>query len=206
MNIWQILYPERIICVCCGRPSRGDLLCEACARELEELRLDGPREGASYRFDGPARKLIHRLKYENVAAAATILARAMALDAMKMHLPPDTVVTWVTMPETRRAMRGIDHGKLLAQAVALRLGKPARRLLIRQNVKAMHTQRGSDRAARMRNLKGLFAPENDLPRHILLVDDVLTTGATMDTCTACLVRGGATVYHLTAARVEKKRM
>lgn len=202
MNLLRALYPERVVCVACGRPSHGEFLCNACQEELEQLRLDGTRLHASYRYAGVAKKLVHRLKFDNVTAAATVLARAMALDAVQLRLPPDTVVTWVTMPEKRKRIRGIDHGQVLARAVALRLGLEARRLLIRSEKYSLRTQRGASRAKRLQNLQGLFTAEKNLPRHVLLVDDVTTTGATMQTCTQCLCRGGARVFGLTATRVE----
>lgn len=202
MNLLRVIYPERVVCVVCSRPSHGEFLCSVCQEELEKLRLDGAKLHASYRYEGVAKKLVHRLKFDNVTAAATVLARAMALDAVKLRLPPDTVVTWVTMPEKRKRMRGIDHGQVLAQAVALRLGLKAKRLLIRSNKHGMRTQRGASRAQRLQNLQGLFAAEKDLPRHVLLVDDVTTTGATLQICTQCLCRGGARVTSLTATRVE----
>lgn len=202
MNLLRVLYPERVVCVVCGRPSRGELLCAPCEDELKKLRLDGTREHASYKFEGVARKLVHRLKYDNVTAAATLLARAVALDAAKMGLSPDTVVTWVTMPEKRKRIRGIDHGQVLARAVGLRLGYPVKRLLIRSGKHPLRTQRGSSRARRLRNLQGLFTVEAELPKYILLVDDVTTTGATMETCSTCLRQGGAHVVCLTATKVE----
>lgn len=202
MNLLRALYPERVVCVACGRPSQGDLLCTKCEDELKQLRLDGTREHASYRFEGVARQLVHRLKYDNVTAAATILARTVALDAAKLGLSPDTVVTWVTMPEKRRRIRGIDHGQVLARAVGLRLGYPVKRLLIRSGKHPLRTQMGSDRAARLRNLQGKFSAEAELPRYVLLVDDVTTTGATMEICSTCLRQGGAHVVCLTATKVE----
>lgn len=202
MNLIRAVYPERVTCVVCARPSQGEFLCPKCTEELEKLRLEGEREHASYRYDGVAKKLIHRLKFDNVTAAAAVLARAMGLDAMKMHLAPDTVVTWVTMPEKRRRIRGIDHGQVLAQAVALRLGLPAKRLLIRSGQHPLRTQRGSSKARRLRNLVGMFTAGDHLPKYILLVDDVTTTGATMETCCGELRRAGAHVIYLTATKVD----
>lgn len=203
MNLLRAVFPERVVCVACARPSKGELLCADCAAELETLRLDAMYHG-TYRYQGVAKKLVHRLKFDNVTAAATVLARAMAQDALQLHLPPDTVVTWVTMPEKRKRMRGIDHGQVLAQAVALRLGLPAKRLLIRSEKHSLRTQRGASRAQRLQNLQGLFTAETALPRHVLLVDDVTTTGATMQTCAQCLFSGGAKVYTLTATRVMER--
>lgn len=201
MSLLSILYPERVVCVACGRPSNGQLLCSHCAAELEDLRLDGALELAAYRYDGVAKTLVHRLKFDNVTAAATVLARGMALDAMKLHLSPDTVITWVTMPEKRKRERGIDHGQVLARAVGLRLQLPVKRLLVRSEERPFATQRGSSKERRLRNLRGMFTAGKELPRYVLLVDDVTTTGATMETCAACLRAGGAHVLTLSATKV-----
>lgn len=202
MNLLRAIYPERVVCVVCARPSQGEFLCPKCTEELEKLRLEGEKEHASYRYDGVAKKLVHRLKFDNVTAAATVLARAMGLDAVKMRLSPDTVVTWVTMPEKRKRIRGIDHGQVLARAVGLRLGLPVKRLLIRSDKHPLRTQRGSSKARRLRNLIGMFSAEKELPKYILLVDDVTTTGATMETCCGVLRRAGVHVTHLTATKVD----
>ena len=200
-HVLRAVYPERVVCVLCSRPSRGELLCSHCAQDLEALRLDGTRDRACYRYEGAAKALIHRLKFDNVTAAATVLARAMSRDVMAMHPAPDTVLTWVTMPGERRLARGIDHGQVLARALGLRLGFPAEKLMDRREEVPQHTQRGLNRAERLINLRGAFVPRADLPRHILLVDDVFTTGATMETCTQCLRREGVHVSFITAAKV-----
>lgn len=201
MKLLRALYPERVICVVCGRPADGEFLCPRCEEELAELRLDSPGERAAYCYDGVAKELVHRLKYDCVTAAATVLAREISRCAMQLHLSPDTVVTWVTMPKLRKKMRGIDHGQVLAQAVGLRLGLPVRQLLIRSGKHPLRTQRGSSKARRLRNLVGMFSPVEELPKYILLVDDVTTTGATMETCCACLRQAGAQVIHLAATKV-----
>ena len=201
----DVFYPERTACLVCGRPSRGERLCPGCAAELNALRLDGERDlwlGAAYRYQGVARKLVHRLKYDCVEDAARLLACAMEENARAMALPRDTVVTWVSMPEKRRRMRGIDHGRLLAESVAGALGLTCRALLERRSRGLGRTQRGLGRMARQRNLQGAFRCAGDIPPHVLLVDDVYTTGATMRECTACLREGGARrVETLTACRV-----
>ena len=171
----DVFYPERAACLACGRPSHGAGLCPGCAAALDALRLDGERElwlGAAYRYQGVARKLVHRLKYDCVEDAARLLASAMAENARAMKLPGDTVVTWVSMPEKRRRMRGIDHGRLLAENVAGALGLPCRALLERPGRGLGRTQRGLGRMARQRNLQGAFRCAGDIPSHVLLVDDV----------------------------------
>ena len=67
--LMDVFYPERTACLTCGRPSRGARLCPGFAAELNALRLYGERKlwlGAAYRYQGVARKLVHRLKYDCV--------------------------------------------------------------------------------------------------------------------------------------------
>ena len=103
---------------------------------------------------------------------------------------PDTVVTWVTMPENRRRDRMIDHGRLLAEAAAKRLGLSCRRLLNRRETRQKN-QASLGSAARRENLKNAFEPCERIDFPVLLVDDVLTTGTTARRCAEALRKGGA---------------
>lgn len=211
-QVLSVLYPEGVMCHACQKPAHGAELCEACAAELASLRLettwsapwlDGAVHSA-YLYEGAARELVHALKYHCDAHAAEMLAAPMAELADGWLLSPDVVVTWVTMPESRLRSRGVDHGALLAGAVARRLKLDVRCLMQRRARRFERTQRGLDMEQRLRNLRGLFSCTGEVPRRVLLVDDVLTTGATARTCAECLRRGGAEeVYVLTATRVVR---
>lgn len=217
-----LLYPRRTLCLCCGRLSHDEALCSACQSALEQELLDGLRcplcdhavhssycsfcrgevpgpMRSAWRHQGVPRKLVHHLKYECVADCAPILAQGMTERAQEFHLPANTVVTWVTMPRSRLVKRGIDHSRLLAEAVARELHLPCRQLLIRTG--KGHTQRGLSRADRLRNLTGCFSCPDTLNHPVLLVDDVLTTSATVRICAAVLLQAGATqVYVITATQ------
>ena len=206
------VYPRRTICLLCAGLSRGESLCEACQERLVGAQLTGtlcpvcghPLEGTACRFchgKSPCRMrsvwrhedaaliLVHRLKYQAVADCALPLARGMADMAQTMNLPPDTVVTWVTMPRKRLRERGVDHGRVLAEATARLLGLPCQRLLIRRG--EGHTQHGLNREERLKNLMDAFFCEEKLTRPVLLVDDVMTTSATARSCAKCLRAAGA---------------
>lgn len=143
---------------------------------------------------GPHAALIHELKYGRATSVVTELADALAEIA-----PPSDLVTWVPCSPSRRRQRGFDQSELLARAVAGRLGVRARRLLRRVDDDA---QTARDLSARLegpdfvsvgRRLR--FSPT------VLLVDDVLTTGATLRSAAAVVRdRGGARVVGLTVTR------
>ncbi len=198
----EIIWPRRLKCLCCEDLSEGELLCPACRKSLDAMWLETGVSGdigSAYRYDGLARQLVLLLKHECMAAAADALADGMAERIREMSLPADTVLTWVTMPELRRKKRGIDHGRVLCRAVAEKTGLPFRQLLTR--TKHVHTQRGLNRADRLKNLSGTVACHERLNGPVLLIDDVMTTGATASLCTEVLLAAGASqVYVLTATR------
>jgi predicted amidophosphoribosyltransferase len=142
-------------------------------------------------YDGAGRELVARLKYRNARSSLPFLARGMAAVS-----PPDVeVVTWAPTTPARRRARGFDQARLLARAVARELGLPCRPLLRRQpgpaqtGRDAMARRGGPAFAARpgLRNLK------------VLLVDDVVTTGATVAAAGRALRAAGAGAVHVVAA-------
>lgn len=205
----ETLWPCGLKCLCCDERSEGKLLCPNCAKALSAMRLSAFDAGEDqvrsvYRYDGVARQLVLLLKEEGVADAASVLAEGMAETLRTMALPPDTVLTWVTMPELRRRKRWIDHGRRLCEEVALRSGLPAKKLLRRKG--QLHTQRGLSRAARLRNLSGTILCNERVTTPVVVIDDVRTTGATIATCAEALMGAGApSVYAVTATRAVVKR-
>ena len=225
----EIAWPKRTICLCCGRPSGGGRLCADCADGLEALRITGPvcdicghalEEGqctfcdrtgvamlrAVWVYGEESRELVHLLKFGAVAEVAQVLADGMADLARTLKLPPETVVTWPTMPARRRLERGIDHGELLAAAVGERLGLQVKRLLGRSESIAAAPQSLMNRAERLTRLQGAFQCEEPWYGPVLLIDDVLTTSATATACAECLLDAGASsVTVITAAQTPMLR-
>ena len=202
----DILWPRGLKCICCDEYAQGEPLCPDCRQALEAMRLSRGQAGddqvrSVFRYDGTAKQLVLALKLENVADAGIPLADAMAETVREMQLPPDTVLTWVTMPDIRRRQRGIDHGRRLCEAVAARAGLPAQQLLSRTG--RFHTQRGFSREERLRNLDGTVVCNVSVTTPVLLIDDVLTTGATISVCAESLLKAGApAVFALTATKVK----
>lgn len=207
--IREILFPEGALCLCCGTVSGGELLCPVCRLLLEDSAFEPDMQKMNaYHGDnwsvwphkGQARRLVHLLKYENVACCAEILGKPMASLAGRIAPEDDITVTWVTMPRKRFRERGIDHGRLLAEIVAKENGWPVRRLLDRDD-RHLITQQGLNYQRRMKNLSGCFRAGGRVSGAVLLVDDVLTTGATTNLCRRLLTEAGAeSVTVLTATR------
>ena len=111
------------------------------------MQIEAADVRAVWRYRHEASQLVRQLKLHCVRNAAEVMAQAMAEEAARMELPPDTVVTSVAMPQRRIRQRGIDHGRMLAEMVAAQLGLPYRPLLMRSP--GGHTQRGLNRRRRL---------------------------------------------------------
>ncbi len=205
----EAIWPRGMACLCCSVNSEGQLLCPTCRKALNAMMLPASAQGddkirSVYRYDGIVRQLVHLLKMDCQTDAAEVLSEAMAETLADMQLPENTVLTWVTMPALRRKKRGIDHGRELCEAVARRAGIPAEELLIR--IGNGHTQRGLNREKRLQNLTKSIRCDCRVNVPIVIIDDVLTTGATVSACAEALRNAGAPqVYALTASRVVLKR-
>lgn len=200
-SLRRVIWPEGVVCLLCDELAENGYLCVECADALCLQRMKGQSGTVrcAYRYGGTAKKLVTALKFDSVADAAIVLGEAMAEEARQMHLPPDTLVTWVTMDKRRRLVRGMDHGQRLAQAIADRLGLEARDLL--ERTRRVRTQLGLSGQARRSNLKGVFICRESLTGPVLIVDDVLTTGATIRECAGALRQGGATeIFAVTATK------
>ncbi|MFQ3595181.1 MAG: ComF family protein [Sphingomonadaceae bacterium] len=157
---------------------------------------------APFAYDGPARTLVLRFK-NGREEMARLLAPFLARGAPDL---PQALVVPVPLHPVRLMQRGYNQAALLAREVADRLGAP---LLLEGLVRRRNTpsSRGLTRKGRARNVEGAFAVPDCAAgafrgRPVLLVDDVLTTGATANACALALRQGGASAVHVLAfARV-----
>ena len=141
---------------------------------------------AATSYTDAARPLVAALKYRNQRAVTSWLASAMVA-----VLPPDehpVVVTWAPTSPARRRERGFDQAELLARAVARRIGVAPRRLLVRRSG---GPQTGRGAAERHADVTRFLPTRRPAPPSVLLVDDVVTTGATMRSAAGALHVGGA---------------
>ena len=143
-------------------------------------------------FSGPGRRLLLALKYGNAKPVVRSLATAMARLARRHQVD---VVTWAPTSVRHRRQRGYDQAEVLARAVAWRLGVPCRSLLRR--VDSAPPQTGRSRAERLEGPS--FVACRPVRGSVLVVDDVVTTGATLRAAEAALQQAGARAVHCLAA-------
>lgn len=186
-------------CVVCR--TRADWLCLSCRAEAgppqEAMVIKGVERGlAPWAYEGGPRSLILAMKVRGLRGAAGPLIEAMLRSARSGRLDADTV-TWVPARRKDKAARGFDHAELLARGVAEGLGLPATPLLGRRGHQL--DQVGLDREHRLTNLAKAFEAADPVSGTVLLVDDLVTTGATAACCAGALSAAGAERIDLLAA-------
>jgi ComF family protein len=192
-------------CACCGLPFEFDLgedaVCGECARQRPRY----SRARAVFRYDESSRGLILRFKHGDRLEGAGAFARWMARSGGPMLAQADLLVP-VPLHRWRLAARRYNQAALLALAMGRQSGVPvAPDLMIRQRRTPPQGHLG--RSGRRDNVAGAFAiPARRRPdvegRRIVLVDDVMTSGATVDECARVLLKAGAAgVDVLTLSRV-----
>jgi len=199
-------------CLLCGDDSQTSLLCLACAADLPELAeprcpqcalptTHGERCGAClskrphfdttlaiFRYEFPVDRIVHALKYGHQLAVANWLGERMA--SRLADTQAELIVPLPLHPERLRE-RGFNQSVEIARPLAKRLRRP---LLLDglSRIRATPPQAELALKERQRNVRGAFECSRDLGgRHVLLVDDVLTSGATLNECARILKMHGA---------------
>ena len=152
------------------------------------------RARAVAHFGGAMRTLVHQLKYADRHDARTLFGRWMAEAGRELIAGTDVIVP-VPLSRLRLLLRHFNQAAVLAAEVSRRTGVPMNPMLLRRT-RWTRSQVGMTRDQRRRNIAGAFG----VPRHrrawlqgrnVLLIDDVVTTGATADACARTLKRAGA---------------
>lgn len=225
-EILQTLYPSDVKCIVCGKEIHANRygLCNDCRFELNEnycvrcgrhkigigdycdecsdavLYFDEARSSVNY--DGCAKNIVWRLKYGSAKYLANAVSEYM-LDTLLFTDWSIDCFTFVPMHKKRQRQRGYNQAELIARSLAERTTTPCIPLL--NKVRATPNQARLDKTERMKNLSGAFAAVSKVPEHIALVDDVMTTGSTVNECARTLKKAGAkVVYVLTFASVPER--
>jgi ComF family protein len=204
--------------VCPGCRLEGTSLCEACGAAIQRrvrepagvpLGLPAALPHALLQvewcavYSGPTRAAIAALKYGGERRLVTPLATALA-ERWTFAAAGGDLVAWVPVHPSRRRERGFDQAELLARAMAVQIGLPVLGCLERRRRTVAQHRLGQ--LQRADNLAGAFevpsaAQARVEGRWVVVVDDILTTGATLSSCAAALLEAGAgAVSAITLAR------
>ncbi len=181
------------LCAACGHTCRPEAaLCTRCSRRLASLDpLEGPgaqgldRVWSSAAHEGVARDLVVALKFRRLLPVAALMADRIA------WLTPGTMLSGTIVPvptaRLRSLARGFDPAAEIARALAAKTNLPISPCLIRRGA---GRQVGKRRAARIGH-PPVIQTRGPVPRSVLLIDDVLTTGATLTSCARALRQAGS---------------
>ncbi len=186
------------LCPRCGSPQPGGVLCSACAGwQAEIVALRSP-----FRFEGVIRKAVHQLKYNNLRGLAAPLAGLLNEYLVDNPVPGDVLVP-VPLHGKRLATRGYNQSGLLPSELGKLNGLPVKDACLIRQRQTPPQARTANVNERRNNVAGAFAccDQRLIGQRVILMDDVSTSGATLNECAAALKAGGASeVRGLTLAR------
>jgi competence protein ComFC len=225
----DVLFPSR--CAGCGRPvsARRDFLCAACARELPLLEhacpvcsapgpgdscavcagrhwyLDANITVAEYR--GVMKNILRELKFGRVRKLHAVLGGFAAGIVASRGVTAD-MITWVPMNAGKKRDRGFNQSELIARFLSKKAGIPCRKLLSERRGAGVQRRLGArDRFINILDRYETAPGINIAGRSVLVVDDIFTTGATVNECARQLRNAGArSVISVTMARADIKRL
>ncbi|MBQ8974371.1 MAG: ComF family protein [Oscillospiraceae bacterium] len=196
-KVIDFLIPRK--CVFCGSITESENVCSECGKNLpyrEQRQIDIEYADGAYapfRYTQGVVKAIHRYKFGGAYQLAKPIGDYIAA-CLSDNLHQDVdIVTWVPVNRLRKLKRGYDQAQLLAQRVSKALGTECVSVLVkRKNIAPQFSMRNPE--ARRENVKDAYALKDKARvegKRVLLVDDVITTGATLSKCCELLMQAGA---------------
>lgn len=220
MNILDLLFPRR--CLGCGKV--GKYFCDTCGSSIRVIEqnesicpmcgrpaIDGathPRcisryslDGLTsiFHYDGIIRQAVKTLKYRRVSDLASEFVSLVS--ASSVPHPDPCILVPIPLHPSRQKERGYNQAEILGKLLAEKLNISIATDILKRAKKTVPQVEMKKREARLTNMKGVFAVYHAPPEHVVLFDDVFTTGATMRSAANMLKRAGAKyVWAVTIAR------
>lgn len=210
--IWDILFPPK--CILCRKLLEKDEtdLCRTCRVDTAEYPM-GKRKPqfldsfvAVWYYEGYVRQSLLRFKFCNARNLAQPFGRLLAMKLQREYPEGFDVLTWIPVSRLRKFRRGYDQCELLAKAVGQELGMiPVPTLKkIRNNRKQSGIRGEAQRRANVLGVYRTVSAETVAGKRILLLDDILTTGATAGEAARVLLTAGALEVHCAAVAASRK--
>lgn len=207
----NLLFPPK--CVFCQKlltESETDL-CTRCRRELSETQKEIRRGEffsscvCVYDYEGAVRESVLRFKFGGMRQYADAYGRLLAMRLLRQREQYD-LVSWVPVSAKRKRKRGYDQAELLARRTAAELALPCVKTLEKFRDNPAQSSR-ADAAARKANVLNVYRPvepDRIKGKRLLLIDDVITTGATLSECCKTLRLAGASEIFCAALAAAQK--
>lgn len=207
--ILTLIYPDRYTCLICNQYSLNNCICRECNKKLEIINQDFRMKSGNesyrcfsvFKYSGEVTDIIKKLKYGNKFSLVPFLGEYMTELIRSKNIDFD-IITFVPMTSRRKKHRGFNQAQLLAEEVGKRINKPVDKILKKE--KNTKDQIGLNDEERWKNVSKCFQLNGNVDvkdKVILLIDDVITTGATTINCGEILKKHGAKeIYILTVAK------
>ena len=209
----QLLFPAK--CVLCGRLLGADQtdLCPDCRIQTPEISGENrklphlAKSHSLWYYEGAVRNSLLRYKFRGRRSYANTYGALLAMKILQ-ESPEFDILTWIPISRMRKWRRGYDQVELIAKVVARELNVPLTRTLKKR--RNNRPQSGlTDAAARRANVLGVYLPVSAQAfsgKRIVLLDDIMTTGATAGECARTLLTAGANeVYCFTVAVSQQRK-
>lgn len=205
----ELLFPGKCV-VCQGLTDRDTPICAGCARKLKPTGGAAVQKGdffdrcyAPFFYREPLRASFHRYKFSGYSHYSRLYGRWMADCLRAQEEIAFDCVTWAPLSRLRRWRRGYDQAELLAREIGKQLQLPVAATLKRKYRRPLSRLAG-EKSVRAARVLGAYTPRRGMDvkgKRLLLVDDIITSGATLSECARVLkTHGAAEVVCVTLAR------
>lgn len=194
LGILEIIYPKENKCISCRRD--GGYFCLKCRNKIQRVRDDKSIIKSYGHYGGILKKLVLEFKYRSNFTAGVVLSEFLAVlaeeEIYKDSEIKDYIITYIPMSKASEKKRGFNQSRLMAENMARILNCSCMEIL--KKVKETKEQKKLGASERKENIKDVFKIKKNTEikdKKIILIDDVVTTGATLYEAARVLKEGGA---------------